>query len=79
MEVAGPDGTPFRGLAETVLLREGVEIHRSYGPVDGEVLLPAVPSGSYVLTIRARDAATRLRLEVTADEEVQARLRAAAR
>jgi hypothetical protein len=70
----GTDDRPYRGPAETVLLREGVEVHRSYGPVDGAVLLPALPSGTYHLTVRTDSGSTRMKLEVSGDEEVRARL-----
>src|SRR5205814_1037994 len=33
VEVVGSDDKPYRGSAETVLLKDGVEIHRSYGRI----------------------------------------------
>ena len=68
------DDRPFQGTAEAVLLKDGVEIHRSYGPVDGAVLLPVLPAGTYTLTIRNEDGSTRMQLEVFEDAEVRARL-----
>ena len=71
----GPDDTPYRGPAETVLLRDRVEIHRNYGVIDGAVLLPVLPAGTYTLTIRTETAATRMRIDVTGNEELNARLK----
>jgi carboxypeptidase family protein len=73
--VIGVGGKPYRGKGEAVLLRkDGVEVHRAYGQFDGEVLLPVLPPGSYILTIRTDEGSTRMELEVSKDQKVDARL-----
>ncbi len=73
--VKGLDDAPYRGPAETVLLRDQVEIHRNYGVVDGAVLLPVLPAGTYTLTIRTENASARMRIDVASDGELNARLK----
>ncbi|MBI4587184.1 MAG: carboxypeptidase regulatory-like domain-containing protein, partial [Planctomycetes bacterium] len=62
------DSPILRGPAEVVLLRDGIETYRSYGVVNGEVLLPELSPGTYQMTIRGEAGTAQTRFQVTAPE-----------
>ena len=60
----GAGEEPLHGLAEIVLLRDDVEVHRAVERVEGEIVLPELAPGVYNMHIRGDRGDARARFEV---------------
>ena len=69
--ILDPEDKPFRGSGETVLSRDGREILRSQGAIDGAVMLPALGAGTYSLMIKTAEGSTNLTIEVDQNGKVR--------